>query len=284
MKKILLLFFSIFLTPILIIAQDIQFCVDVSMNRDTLFFGAQDSLGNPATGSDFVIQGPIYPVGTFQINGYDSGLLEGGTPEFEEEKIGYYMSRGWFIQNPAAAEGMQSMTKQIFLIDSVYLGFQPFQIVLSGKEPAALNYPVERTIIGTTDEFMTYRGEAVQVNVGKNITDGFNTTFCFKMINLVGPVSVKTIRESNLAVIMSVFPNPATDQITIKVDNSSNPFQGQIILMDLLGRSLMEDIWFLHEKENLKTVDVSRLQPGMYLVLLRDQNNVVSSQKLIITK
>jgi Secretion system C-terminal sorting domain len=286
MKKLLLLFYSLLLLPIILSAQDIQFCVDVSMNRDTMFFGVADSTNtnNPAEGSDFVIQGPIYRAGTFSLNGNDSGLLDGGDSEFPNQKIGHYISRGWFIQDPQDTDGILALTKQVFFIDTEYQGLQPFQLVVSGKEPAALNDPITRAIIGATDELMTFRGQAIQENVGINTTDGFNTTFCFGMINLIEPVSAKTIQEKEFSVEMALFPNPATSQITVNVDNTSNPFQGQIMIMDLLGRSLIEDSWFLHEEENSKMLNTSMLQPGMYLVLLKDQNNIISSQKLIISK
>lgn len=284
MKKLLLFFLLTNCSPLLSNAQK-SFCVDVSMNRDTILYGVQDSTGNPAEGSDFILQGPIYPINTFITNGLNTGLLIGGIPAFPSEQIGWFISRGWFIQNPAATEGILALTKQIFLIQTEYEGLQPFQIILSGNEPAALNDTTERAIIGTTDELMTFRGQAVQVNVGKNLTDGFNATFCFEMINLLDSiVSTKTIQKEVPPVALAIRPNPATNQITLDVENASKPFQGEIIIMDLLGRTLIRDTWLLQQDSNSKMINTSNLQHGIYLILLREQNEIIGTQKLVITK
>ncbi len=283
MKKILLLFFSFFLTPILIIAQDVQFCVDVSMNRDSMFFGVQDSLGNPAIGSDYIIQGPVYPAGTFQLKGFDKGLVGGGVPEFPDLQIGYYMSRGWVVQDVSTTQGIHALTTQLFFIDKEYAGLQPFQIILSGREPAALNEPIYRAVVGATDELRFSRGEGAHVNVGKNITDGFNATICFGVLDFSQLVSVKPIHNSEIA-SLGVFPNPATSQITLKVDRILNLVETQVLIFDLPGRMMLKENWMLYPGSNSRAIDISSLQPGMYLVLLKDMNNLIASQKLVITK
>lgn len=64
-----------------------------------------------------------------------------------------------------------------------------------------------------------------------------------------------------------VFPNPATTQITISGDVN------RIELFDITGKCLMNT--------NNATLDISNLAAGLYMIRIIDNNNNISTQKVV---
>lgn len=78
------------------------------------------------------------------------------------------------------------------------------------------------------------------------------------------------------AVQISVTPNPASEFISIQVQNNKT-LGGKLSIYNSSGRKISEQMM----KENLKTIDVSNLQPGLYMVIYQGQNETVT-QKVIL--
>lgn len=77
-----------------------------------------------------------------------------------------------------------------------------------------------------------------------------------------------------------LFPNPASDKLFIRFNGSMT--SGTIVLSDLTGRhvrTITED----EHSSDLKTVDISGLNDGIYLISLRS-NKGIQTQKLVIRK
>lgn len=68
----------------------------------------------------------------------------------------------------------------------------------------------------------------------------------------------------------TIFPNPASDYFIIETDNELS----SIAIYSLQGQKVMAT--------TSKTINISGLSKGVYLVRIEDQNNAVSTQKLIV--
>ena len=151
---------------------------DVAMSGATFFFeGDTNENGYPANGTPFVIQGYIYPAGTFARHGALSGTLANGDPEFPKDVLGTWTCRGWHLQDGDAQTGVVVATNQVFEFDAAIPGDQT--IVTDGIELADFDLPFRRTITGGTGKFAGASGQMEQVYVGNglNKSGGFNTTF-----------------------------------------------------------------------------------------------------------
>lgn len=78
--------------------------------------------------------------------------------------------------------------------------------------------------------------------------------------------------EESLETIINLYPNPVSDVLQIK---TNEPIQ-QLILYNFLGQEV-----FRQEKENIKEVNVTKLQNGVYILSLKEKNDVVSIFKII---
>ena len=139
----------------------------------TLFIFDDDPLlenGFPAYGNSFITQGYIYRAGT--LNG-SNGVNEDGSPEFPERVLGTWVCRGWFVnEDGAVAEsGALVITSQTFNFGEE---FGNEMIVTDGFELAEVGVPVNRAITGGTGRFRRGLGQATQVFLGVNGTEGFN--------------------------------------------------------------------------------------------------------------
>ncbi len=158
---------------------------DVAMNGLSFSFeGDVNENGAPATGTPFVIEGYIYPEGTFDMFGDLSGVNIDGSPEFPELVMGTWICRGWHLLDGDAETGAVVATTQIFDFSEGVPGNTT--IVSEGIELADFDVPFLRTITGGTGRFAGVSGQHRQVYVGNglNITDGFNTSFRFRLADL----------------------------------------------------------------------------------------------------
>ncbi len=154
--------------------------IDVACNANSFVFAGPSTEAGPAYGASFVVQGVIYPGGTFDEHGVGSGLLADGTPEFPESVVGTWTCRGWFIGDGIVTKtGPFVATTQIYAIDDEKLGTGT--VVSDGLELIDLDVPFTRAITGATGDFKRRhsRGEVTQTAVGANPTGLFNFSFRF---------------------------------------------------------------------------------------------------------
>lgn len=134
----------------------------------------------PAYGNPFVTQGYIYPAGTLDKH---NGVNPNGSPEFPEKVIGEWTCRGYFIGNGAETEtGPWVITTQLY---DFYRkrGYQAnkqssyLNLISDGYELADIDVTGKRAITGGTGRLRNARGEAKQVLLGHNVSEGVNLRF-----------------------------------------------------------------------------------------------------------
>jgi hypothetical protein len=132
--------------------------------------------GMPAHGNPFITQGYIYPKGT--LNG-SNGVLASGQPEFPDKVLGTWICRGWFLGDAAhATSGPWVITTQIYNFGEE-LGNTT--LVTEGYELADIGVPILRAITGGTGEYAGARGEAEQIFLGFNESEGVNLSFAVEV-------------------------------------------------------------------------------------------------------
>jgi hypothetical protein len=155
-----------------------QLNVDVALNGVSfrpILAGPLTADGHPPKGTTFIVNGVIYPAGTFEKHGASSGVLADGSPEFPDLVIGTWTCRGWFsVDLLNTTTGAFAATTQFFDFRE-RLGREAY--FTEGFEPADVGNPLLRAIIGGIGSLAHVRGQHVQTAVGFNPTMAPNLTF-----------------------------------------------------------------------------------------------------------
>ncbi|MCP3914238.1 MAG: hypothetical protein GY711_01645 [bacterium] len=152
--------------------------LDMAMNGVSFSHeGDLTASGVPAAGTPFIVQGYLYPAGTFDQYGELSGVHSDGSPEFPNLVMGRWICSGWHLLDGDAPTGPVVTTRQSFDFDLDVPGADMF--TTEGVELADWNVSFERPITGGTGRFHGLSGQHTQTYVGAalNITGGFNATF-----------------------------------------------------------------------------------------------------------
>lgn len=202
MKNIFILLFTFF--SITIYAQDqVELTFDVSHNAlDFVWSGPSDAISDPPNlhpdyGASFTTSGYIYPQGTFDTHGNESGILANGDAEFPDLVIGKWMCSGWFTKNAVEAfanGGEFVITAQVFDITDPDYGIGT--LTTYGTERADfISY--NRNLTGGSGAYDGVVGQGSEVLVGFNVTGFQNFTFGFDMKRKAPPVikSVKPVHD-----------------------------------------------------------------------------------------
>ena len=92
------------------------------------------------------------------------------------------------------------------------------------------------------------------------------------------------VGESNLAPLpvqkLFVRPNPARDRIFVEIQNS-RPRYVELTMHSLTGQKVYGEHRFLEEGNHQTTINISGIVPGMYLLVVKDADNV-EVQKVLI--
>ena len=131
-----------------------------------------DGDGMPSYGTSFVTHGYLYPAGTLSEN---NGVNADGSPEFPDQVLGEWICRGWFV-----GEGMRTTTGAIVVTSQLYsFGDTPGEAMISsdGYELADVGVEIARAITGGTGSFVGAGGEARQILLGLNATEGVNLRY-----------------------------------------------------------------------------------------------------------
>lgn len=147
---------------------------DVAENASRFVFDENPVFddGMPAYGNSFVTQGYIYPHGTLEDG---NGVRADGSPEFPDKVIGTWTCRGWFVGDGAHTEsGPWVITHQYYDFgDSA----GELSLITEGYELAEPGVTVRRAVTGGTGTYRDARGQARQVLLGFNATEGVNLRF-----------------------------------------------------------------------------------------------------------
>ncbi len=103
---------------------------------------------------------------------------------------------------------------------------------------------------------------------GDGSTDGETTSF---------EIPVKVVEAGFV-----MFPNPATDELTLDVDMDADR-QVKVSVLDITGRAVSLQAYDLGKDQNRVTMDVSTLPSGLYVVRVENGKHV-GAQKLTIAR
>ncbi|QRR00847.1 T9SS type A sorting domain-containing protein [Dyadobacter sandarakinus] len=100
-----------------------------------------------------------------------------------------------------------------------------------------------------------------------------------KMVDLDGSFAYSSIRNVTFDQVQttSVYPNPATDRVTIDHKNGSK-------VKTVTVTSAAGNIFYRSKATANQTIDLSRAQPGLYIIQMTNADGTSSSHKLIITR
>ena len=198
MKNIFILVLTFFATTIF--AQDqVNLTFNVTHNGPAfVWHGPSDSVSDapnvhPDYGASFVATGYIYPDGTFDTHGAESGLLPNGDPEFPDLVIGTWRCSGWFIKNAIEAlnnGGEWVVTSQVFDITDPAYGIGT--LTTYGTERADF-IEYKRTLTGGSGAYNGVVGQSTEEIVGFNISEFENFVFTFDMKRKAKP-AVKSVK------------------------------------------------------------------------------------------
>lgn len=99
-------------------------------------------------------------------------------------------------------------------------------------------------------------GSFTTICLNSNINKGTGSQIV--SLTVVNPSGPTGIAENKKSTSLFIYPNPAKDQLTLEGLNAA----AQITITDLLGKTIFLEI----QKENKSVIDVSGLNPGIYII------------------
>ena len=133
--------------------------------------------------------------------------------------------------------------------------------------------------IGITDyEFHSFEGEghSFYFTAYLVLNDKFNTCFAVARDFLYGHLNFTTSMPEMVAEDIQVYPNPATDMVTISVDNMVPDEPFTITVVDVTGRKMLEK----KSSSPQSTIDVTQWPSGVYFVRI-GCNGFFDSRKIV---
>jgi hypothetical protein len=88
------------------------------------------------------------------------------------------------------------------------------------------------------------------------------------------------IDESNLSDAISLMPNPVSDQLTIQFNNFSGD-QINVEMTNVQGQVVYSNQYVNISSNGTRTIDVSNLNKGMYIVKFTSENEVIAKQIIV---
>lgn len=143
--------------------------------------------------------------------------------------------------------------------------------------PQATNMEIYRALIQSADRY-----ESPDTFYGYGIPSGPEAYRILTGQQLAGVPKMVTMMVDSI----EAYPNPATDHLNIAVDNDAMPYEGNLQVIDMMGKLVFERKVTIHSFYNvirLTRADFGHLHSGRYHLLLRDaDSNVKHSTKISI--
>jgi subtilisin-like proprotein convertase family protein len=128
------------------------------------------------------------------------------------------------------------------------------------------------------DPLSAFNGESSMGSWSLSITDtglGDDGVLTSWGIEYCGVEKLSLANEKFDNSLIQVYPNPAKNRITVKFEKTATL---DVVLFDLLGRQVLSTSL----EYSGKTIDVSALSPGTYIMQLTDDENRRTSKKIIV--
>ncbi len=248
--------------------------------------------GPSGTGSNVHIVWSDFPGGT--VNSYYSHSTDGGVTWSATDTINKLLGGKITIMPTVAAYGNNvaisvaavdtADSARYYVINSTDNGNTFYSPQLVSSVPTNYKY------IGAADTnssmfFGDYnRSVRTQCVVYSTWSDGRNNAgpkVYFSRVNYC-TLGIKEITSVNDNVqVLSLFPNPATDKVTVKVNASkSEPVTVQIT--DINGRVLTTQHYLLTNGEQNITVALNGMAKGAYVLSVQDNNGLIATRSLVV--
>ncbi|MGZ4116284.1 MAG: T9SS type A sorting domain-containing protein, partial [Bacteroidia bacterium] len=163
-----------------------------------------------------------------------------------------------------------------------YNGGSPLDLVIL-KTDAAGNFLWKQTYGGPGIDIGYEIIKSVDDNgfiiTGKTFTT--DDEYYLLKLDTNGIVSGIQDRQTNLKSLSDAFPNPCTNQVSIKYNLETCTKKVNLVLTDILGNVIKSVVLDSSKKEVI--INVSDLNSGIYFYSLEENDKIISTKKLIIT-
>lgn len=156
-------------------------------------------------------------------------------------------------------------------------------ILTLGLSLSSIAQTADRQVIGSTGG--SYSGASMQTEytTGEVVTSsGLSGSFTVNQGFHQNPKNGTGIKEKNLPVNFSLFPNPARDRISLSL-STKEAFQLKISLTNVTGQTVFADEKAATASNNYKRdISLAELSAGVYFInLYDDKNGLLKSIKFI---
>jgi hypothetical protein len=106
-----------------------------------------------------------------------------------------------------------------------------------------------------------------------------NAKFAYSVLTTQTPLNIQRVSDSELSI--ACYPNPTYSWVTLEC-NSAFAYQSKVLVYDLLGKQVLEEkVLSFEAGHTQKTIDVSSLSAGNYVIQL---SNSARHYRLKLTK
>ncbi|MEM8892982.1 MAG: MBG domain-containing protein [Bacteroidota bacterium] len=219
----------------------------------TTFLGGANLLGNAAT-FDMALQAPTSLVVTMVSKPATQG--NGG-----DNDVNGVLTNNLNTSGGRVEEGTPIANTEVWLVDATG------NIVGTDITDAAGNYSFVNLVAGSYTLQLNYNGQLLDFSGATiNVEDGQGTVNLSSTINADGLVISSPMVLTALQlpqIVWSIYPNPATEYLTISIDG---PGAWDLQLHNLNGQLMLQSV-----VGNQAKLQLGHLPKGIYLLLLSDQ-------------
>ncbi len=99
-----------------------------------------------------------------------------------------------------------------------------------------------------------------------------------------GPATVSIVEINELNVEAQLFPNPATNETALTIQNENDSFEALVQLLDLSGREIQSFQSNIQNGENKITFDLTGLTSGNYVVSTQSERGVLIKKLILVNE
>ncbi len=125
-----------------------------------------------------------------------------------------------------------------------------------------------------------FRGDSIYVNFHTSANPGGEVRGQFARNYKISTTTVTKIIDAVLVKNFKAFPNPVQDLLTLQI-NVENAMTNQIIVVDILGRIVLQKEVYLTENQNEINLDLGNITTGTYILTFVNNGKITATTTLI---